>query len=1054
MRRLPKGSILPTRVCYATVDGSKSLEDNDKATTGQVISLNADEQRNGSHTDLYILGHATSQSLLPLDEALRLLLAKFQPNAGALLAMTADSTAHDLLKTNGVVVSQTIPINDEGLVLFLGKFPDSLFTTNDTSARSQPRAITIIEPAFSCEEVRTCSQQLQTQLTDQDYVVTVVSGVQQTDSSRDKCCISLLELTEPMLASISEAEFESLRKLWVGCERLLWVTCGADPLMGLVDGLSRCVNVEIGGTRFQVLHLSQEGVQCGSELVSRIWSATGSDLGNEFRERRGLIQVPRMYQSPAEDERLRQHLEDAIRSVDASTSPSGFSLTVGKPGLLDSLHFVCNTEATSLLDDYDLEVDVVHTALNLRDVMASMGVISTRALGQEASGVVVRSGRLAASSFMPGDRVSTLSIGGTHATRIKCDSRVTVKLPDLMPFAEAAAAPMVFTAAYHALVNIARLRRGQSVLIHAAAGGLGQAAVQLATNLGLTVFVTAGSEEKRRFLSEQYDLPDERIFHSRDASFAKGIQRMTNGRGVDCVLNTLSGELLRVSCTCLAIFGVFIEFGLRDITDNMRLDLRPFSKSITFTSLDMPTLIARDPQIVGEALREVFQLLRDAVVRVPQPLTIYSANQVEQAFRTMQQGKHRGKIVLSFEPKDKSNLAVLCKASESFALDPNATYLFVGGLGGLGRSLALEFVACGARHIAFLSRSGDTKPESKAIIEQLTARGIDAKVFAGDVADRSSFLSAMESCSSCMPPVKGVMQMAMVLRDVLIENMSYDEWRTPIQPKVTGTWHLHEYFSHDRPLEFMIFCSSFSGLCGSPGQAQYGAGNTYQDALAHHRRSQGLKATSVDLGIMLSVGILAEMGTHTFKQWEDVLGIREHAFHALVKSIASRQQRQTAAKEVDTPAQICLGLGNADMMLTHGLPNPPWYTDPRFKPLTVRSLPANAEDADKSHVADTASLATRLADAGKREDLDAATSIAAEALVAKIAEILRMPTSEIDVDRPLYMYGVDSLVALEVRNWITREMKANMPLLDILAAVPIKDFAAQIARKSKLFVAA
>ncbi|KAJ4382621.1 hypothetical protein N0V86_001843 [Didymella sp. IMI 355093] len=1049
MRELPGGSILPTRVRYAVIDGSESLKDDEKAASEPVVPLRAREGPDGPSTDLYIIDHhAVSQSLLPLDEALQLLLARCQPSAGASLGMTADSTARNLITARGITVVQATPLNDEGLVLFLGKFPDGRHGANGTLSRSQPRAITIIEPAPSNQEVRTHSQRLQTCLADQGYNVTVISDVKHVDPSRDRCCISLLELAEPMLANISETEFQSLRKLWVGCERLLWITCGADPLMGLVDGLSRCVNVEIGGTRFQVLHLSHEGAECAPDLVARIWSAAGSSLGNEFRERNRLIQVPRMYQNLAEDEFLRQHLEDAIRSVDASISPAGFSLTVGKPGLLDSLHFVGNTEA-SVLGDYDLEVDVVHTALNLRDVMASMGLIPTKALGQEASGTVVRVGRLAAASFDPGDRVSTLSIGGTHATRTKCDSRVTVKIPDAMPFAEAAAAPMVFTAAYHALVNIARLRHGQSVLIHAAAGGLGQAAVQLATNLGLAIFVTVGSEEKRKFLMEQFSLPEERIFHSRDASFAKGIQRMTNGRGVDCVLNTLSGELLRVSCTCLATFGVFIEFGLRDITDNMRLDLRPFGKSITFTSLDMPTLIAQDPQIVGEALREVFILLRDAAFCVPQPLNIYPANKIEQAFRTMQQGKHRGKIVLSFEPKDKANLAVLCKASDAFALDPNATYLFVGGLGGLGRSLALEFVACGARHIAFLSRSGNAKPESNAIINQLAVLGVDVKVFTGDVADQSSFLSAMRLCSSCMPPIKGVMQLAMVLRDVLIENMSYDEWSTPLRPKVKGTQHLHEYFSHDRPLDFMIFCSSFSGLCGSPGQAQYGAGNTYQDALAHHRHSQGLKATSVDLGIMLSVGILAEMGTHTFKQWEAVLGIRQHAFHGLIKSIVRRQQRN-----MDVPAQICLGLGTADMMLTHNLPNPPWYTDPRFKPLTVKSLPATTDDAISPHVADVASLTMKLADAGKKKDLDGATSIATEALVAKIADILRIPTSEIDADRPLYLYGVDSLVALEVRNWITREMKANMALLDILAAVPIKDFAMQIARKSKLVVAA
>jgi zearalenone synthase (highly reducing iterative type I polyketide synthase) len=284
--------------------------------------------------------------------------------------------------------------------------------------------------------------------------------------------------------------------------------------------------------------------------------------------------------------------------------------------------------------------------------------------------------------------------------------------------------------------------------------------------------------------------------------------------------------------------------------------------------------------------------------------------------------------------------------------------------------------------------------------------------------------------------------------------MSYEEWTTPLRPKVQGTWNLHEYFGHDRPLDFMIFCSSFSGLCGSPGQAQYGAGNTYQDALARYRQSQGLKAVSINLGIMLSVGILAEMGDHTFKLWEEVLGIREQAFHALIKSVASGKQRHDKHIQEEETVQICLGLGTADILAANHLPNPPWFTDPRFGALTVPSTLSTAAEGDGANVSATASLASRLSDAGSRDDMAAASTIILEALVEKIAGILRMPASEIDPQRPLYSYGVDSLVALEVRNWVTRETKANMALLDILAAVPMKEFAAQIAQKSKLVVPA
>ncbi len=190
-------------------------------------------------------------------------------------------------------------------------------------------------------------------------------------------------------------------------------------------------------------------------------------------------------------------------------------------------------------------------------------------------------------------------------------------------------------------------------------------------------------------------------------------------------------------------------------------------------------------------------------------------------FRTMQQRKHRGKIVLSFSEEDKVKASVLCKAKDSLKLDFEATYLFIDGQ---GRSLAREFVASEARHIAFVSRSED-KLEAKAIVDELAAHGAQVKVFCGDVADQISFLAAMEQCSQQLALIKRVIQMAMVLRDVLIENMSYEEWTIPLRPKVQGTWNLHQHFGHERPLDFMIFCSSISGLWGNRGQAQYIAGN-------------------------------------------------------------------------------------------------------------------------------------------------------------------------------------------------------------------------------------
>lgn len=701
------------------------------------------------------------------------------------------------------------------------------------------RQATILEPDERTEAHGAFSKSLQRALEDQGFSVTAESLAQASNGieSKSEVLISLLELEKPIFDNLSEREYEDIKTIFSKYERLLWIARGDDPACGVIDGLSRCVGSEMEGTTTQVLHLSDNtGMQHGPALAVRILT-TKSANEDEYHEHDGVLQVARIYQSPSENEAIRDHLHDSIREAKIGTDEA-LRLTVGKPGLLDTLHFVDDDRELTDLADHEVEIEVKATGINFRDIMAAMGFIPMTVLGLEGSGIVTRTGSLASSQFKHGDRVSFLGLGA-HATKCRTDSRLAVKIPDTTSFEEAAALPVVYLTAYHALMNVSRLRKGQSVLIHAAAGGVGQAAIQIAQHLGLTIYATASSQEKRSFLTKTFQIPEDHIFYSRDASFAKGIMRVTKGRGVNCVLNSLSGELLKASWQCLAPFGTFIEIGLRDILDNAHLDMRPFAKGTTFTFLDAFGLIKEDPEYLGQIFRESFDLIRDLSFKAPSPLTVMPAGKASDAFRTIQQGKHRGKMVLSFQ--DDCPAPILRKAQDSLRLDPNATYLLVGGLGGLGRSLARQFVASGARNIAFLSRSGGESPEAQALIQELSVARV--KTFKGDLTDAASFRTAMGHCERELPPIKGVVQMAMVLRDTVFENMSHDWWETGLKPKVHGTRHLHEYFDAERPVDFFIMCSSISGITGNPGQAQYCAGNTYQDALAHYRHSKGLKVS-------------------------------------------------------------------------------------------------------------------------------------------------------------------------------------------------------------------
>ncbi|KAF7175096.1 hypothetical protein CNMCM7691_006500 [Aspergillus felis] len=1031
MSLLPRGTILPSHIKYAVAGIGNESED--QGTTADVIGKPFDLgdvedplPEDIAAADLLVAPHSVSNHK-DLGVLLSRLTSLGKPDASLVLA--GDSSLGEsasVLETKGF---QRVFDVEKSVALYKKRQSENAngLTNGYTNGTSSKSDLVIIEPPATNSGIITFCSALEATLRDHGYSVLVTNwaeiGARAATDFEGKTFISLLELEQPLLDNLAEPDFHNVRKLLLNSDRLLWITAGDNPPW--------------------VLHLSslETALQCGPALAGRIVRSHTKD--DEFQERDGMLQVARIFNSPEGNDGVRHCLEDSVRVQRLADQERPLRLTILKPGLMDTLTFIEDDRMKVPLGESEIEVDVKATGVNFKDIMAAMGLVEVSLIGQEASGIVTATGSAAASRFQRGDRV-TLLWEGMHATKLRIDHRLAVHIPDSMSFEVAAALPMVHATAYHALVNVAKLRPGQSVLIHAAAGGVGQAALQLAAHLGLVAYVTVGSEDKRRLLMEKCNVPEAHIFHSRDASFAKAIKRVTGGRGVDCVLNSLSGELLRVSWTCLAPFGTFVEIGLRDITNNMCLDMRPFSGSTTFAFINIANFFnAEGLDVLGQILSDAFDLVHKGVLGAAYPLTVYPVAQLETAFRTMQQGKHRGKLVLSFE--DNAQAPVLCKAQDSLRLDPNSTYLFVGGLGGLGRSLAREFVACGARHMAFISRSGDSSAEAKATIQDLTTSGAVVKAYRADVADETAFLSAMQQCTADLPPITGVVQMAMLLRDTLFEKMSYANWTQPMRPKIQGTLNLHHYFSSTRPLDFFLICSSISGIFGYPGQTQYAAANTFQDALARHRRSQDLKAVAVDLGIMRDVGILAEQGTTgKLADWEAVLGIREKPFHALMKSLINREWKGDSDL---SPAQVCTGLGTADVMARFGLERPEHFSDPRFGPLNVLSIASSSSSADQDTSSAASSPSTRLAAAST---LAEAVSIITDALVHKTAEILQMPLSEVDPGRPMYRYGVDSLVALEVRNWITRELQANMALLEILAAEPMRVFAGKIAEKSRL----
>ena len=671
--------------------------------------------------------------------------------------------------------------------------------------------------------------------------------------------------------------------------------------------------------------------------------------------------------------------------------------------------------------------------------MVTMGQIPDNLLGFEASGYVKRCGKNV-SSFKTGDKVCTLG-HGAHRTLFRNKAAFCQPIPDHLSFEEAATLPLVHCTAYYSLVHVARVRKGQSILIHAAAGGVGQSAIQLARHFGLEIFATVGSKDKRDLIQDVYGVESDHIFNSRDLSFAKGVMRMTNGRGVDCVINSLSGEALRQSWHCIAPFGTFIEIGMKDILSNTGLEMRPFLQDASFTFFNLKHVMVDNPELMVQIIEGTFDFLRRGIIKPVSPTTVYPLSDVENAFRLLQTGKHRGKIAITWSENE--IVPLLHRVDRPLKLDSSATYLLVGGLGGLGRSLANLLASSGARHMCFISRSGSTSDAAQKLVEDLEKRQVKIMVYSCDIANEDDLAKALDDCSASMPAIKGAFQCAMVLRDTLFERMSYDQWTTSLRPKVQGSRNLHALLPHN--LDFHITLSSFAGIFGNRSQSNYAAAGAFQDALAHHRRSQGFKAVTVDLGIMRDVGVIAEKGaTDYLKEWEVPFGMRETEFHALMKKIIASEMGVEGTGNV--PAQIINGLATGEAARMAGIRQPFYFNDPRF---SILASTGSEQQLDAS--AATNGAVTLREQLGCMETLADAAKAVTDALVARVAKSLQTDRSEIDESRPLHSYGIDSLLGVEIANWVFKETKVTVSVFDILATVSMATFARGIAQKSAFF---
>ena len=859
-------------------------------------------------------------------------------------------------------------------------------------------------------------------------------------------CIFLPELEQNCTWKMSETLLEQLKAVFASASVIFWLagsTKGSsDPLTGIAVGLSRVYKSEHPELRF--VHLEIEVARGFEAILNRLHQvlrripiSSYSTFDDEYKEIDGVLHINRIVPDTGLDRIVRpdSFAKDAAQKVFRSPDGRQTTLTIAEPGLLESFKFVDNFRSLEPLAAEEVEIEIHATGLNFRDVLVALGQVDDDFFGFECAGKVRQKGS-EVGHLVVGDRVVCL-MQDTFATSGRCPAVAAVKLPESIPMGIGAGLPVVAATAYYALVHIGRLAAGESVLIHSGAGGLGQAAIQIAQMHNAVIYTTVGTTEKKNFLIEQYGIPSEHIFSSRTLAFANSLERLTNGRGVNVVLNSLSGEALRASWKCLAPFGRFLETGKKDILSSGQLPMDMFSKNVSFVGVDLAQIIKEQPSLTGRLLQEVIGLAEKKTISVPSPLHTFPASKIEEAFRFMQSGKSIGKIVIEFNDDDLVPTAPSKLPTWSF--DPTAAYVIAGGLGGLGRSIVRWMASRGARNLIALSRRTHHGPEVRDLIQDLSQQGVVIATPSCDISSRDALKAALEQCLH-LGPIKGCLQLSMVVREAEFQDMTLAAINESLRPKVDGSFNLHELLPLD--LDFFIMFASISGIYGTPGTAPYAMGNVFQDELARLRTSQGLKATSIDLGIVTDVGYVAENGISSTLQKVGFLGLTDADMHAFLAHFCN------PSLSVASPdrAQIIIGLDTLAATRARGGDGGPWYQRPLFSCINALRLTRGGRGSSGDGSETTTDVTATLRAAQTRDE--AATAVL-EGLIGKLVAILNLDRASVDTGRPLHAFGLDSLIGIEIRNWFRRFIGSDVAVFEILGNTSVADLAAIAAERSE-----
>ena len=740
---------------------------------------------------------------------------------------------------------------------------------------------------------------------------------------------------------------------------------------GPVHGLARVIANEYPKLHCRTIDLPPRETEAEIRaLFDELFAEDGED---DIALRDGARFASRVRRLPALPPRRRQPWNGA-------STP--WRIEIDAPGALDRLAFRERPARRPRADEVTIEVRAA--ALNFRDVMKALGIYpgdheDDAWLGDECSGRITAVGR-SVKRLRVGDPV--MAVGpGCLSSRLTMPSALVLRKPRGMRFGDAATIPIAFLTAWYALHHLGKMRKGDRVLVQAATGGVGLAAVQLARLAGAEVFATAGSQEKRELLRA---LGVAHVMDSRSLAFADEVLALTGGRGVDLVLNSLAGDAIPAGVSALATGGRFLEIGKRDVYQNARLGLRAFRNNISFFVIDLAQIMRDDPPAVASMLERLMPMFADGRLH-PLPYRSFRASHAVQALRHMSQARHVGKIVLEMD--DPSVVPVPSGRLEPARFRPDGSYMITGGLGGFGLAVAEWMLKRGAGRVVLVSRRGVLGGDARRAVARLRRLG-SVLVVKADVADERDVARVFRTIAKTPPPLRGIVHAAMVLDDGSLSQQTAARFDRVMAPKVRGAWNLHVH-SRALSLDAFVLFSSVASVAGSPGQAAYVAANAFLESLAHHRRASGLPGLAVNWGVIGEVGFVA----------------RNEKLGALLEGTGLGSMKPAEALDVlgaalnSTATQI--GVGRIDWQrLAECLPlvgSSPRYQD--IVPARDEVVLENAKTFEQRILA---------------LPHDARLAVVTEQLQAQVAKVLRTSAAKLDPHRALDELGLDSLMGVEL----------------------------------------